>query len=423
MPVKALADTAEKTYIRQGYKGIKYAIDAGADIIVCAWGQSHISADESAILQEAEKKGVVVVASVGNFPEEQEQYPAAHGSVLAVAAHNLKNKKINISNFGAFVDLCAPGKDILSAGVNSATNQVMRDGTSAAASVVAGAAALVRVQHPSYMAKRVRACLKSSAKTIDPVNSNFAAKLGAGKLDIQAAVKCSLFGDNTPKVTRHINPQGYLRSHGTRRRSAAWTIAPHGVFKGLRFELFSLEGNPGKGTLKFFSSDAKDAKLLASHPLSTFPEGVYIPGTTAHVIFEPTKRTRRLDWVLAYTAEPIKFSKMYCGDTVNLNEEGTLEDGSGAESYAQNSDCKWLITAPKGKVIHIEFTEFDTEARRDLLYFFNGAGTHEKIMAVFSGPAIPPKLTTWGNRVLVWFVTDGKTHGSGWKAKYSFRDP
>ncbi len=125
---------------------------------------------------------------------------------------------------------------------------------------------------------------------------------------------------------------------------------------------------------------------------------------------------------MEYRAEPINFSCLYCRDTVHLDAEGTFEDGSGPNDYSFNSDCKWLITAPEGKVIHIKFTEFQTEARTDLLYFFNGAGTHEKIMAIYSGPEIPPEMTTWTNQVLVWFVTDGKNQEKGWKAQYRFKD-
>ena len=66
---------------------------------------------------------------------------------------------------------------------------------------------------------------------------------------------------------------------------------------------------------------------------------------------------------------------------------------------------------------------FATEAKTDWVYFFNGSGTHEKIMAIFSGPNIPPEITTWRNQVLVWFVTDGKNQGKGWKAEYRFQDP
>jgi len=45
------------------------------------------------------------------------------------------------------------------------------------------------------------------------------------------------------------------------------------------------------------------------------------------------------------------------------------------------------------------------------------------VMARFTGPALPPTLTTWRNQVLVWFVTNGDAEGQGWTATYRFRDP
>ena len=104
--------------------------------------------------------------------------------------------------------------------------------------------------------------------------------------------------------------------------------------------------------------------------------------------------------------------------------EGTLADGSGSEHYSAFTDCRWLITAPEGKVIHFQFDEFDTEARTDSIYFFNGSRTlQEELMAVFTGRNIPPELTTWSNQVLVWFVTDGHNQGRGWRTEYRFQDP
>jgi len=46
----------------------------------------------------------------------------------------------------------------------------------------------------------------------------------------------------------------------------------------------------------------------------------------------------------------------------------------------------------------------------------------QEIVTIFSGPNIPPELTTWRNQVLVWFGTDGKNQGKGWKAQYRFQD-
>ena len=139
--------------------------------------------------------------------------------------------------------------------------------------------------------------------------------------------------------------------------------------------------------------------------------------------FAPVEVSRVRWRALDSMAEPIDFSRLYCSGTRRLDAEGEIADGSGPEPYSANSDCKWLITAPEGKVVHFEFGEFDTEARVDQVLFFDGAGTHERIMAAFSGPALPPELTTWRNRVLVWFVTDGEREGQGWRATVRFRDP
>jgi hypothetical protein len=43
-------------------------------------------------------------------------------------------------------------------------------------------------------------------------------------------------------------------------------------------------------------------------------------------------------------------------------------------------------------------------------------------MAILSGPNIPPKLTTWENKVLVWFVTNDANQGQWWQGEFSFMD-
>jgi len=422
IPVKCLADRAATTYLKDAYKGIEYAIQAGSDIIICAWGVAFISPDESKILQQAHEKGILIVASAGNFPEGKEQYPAAHESVLAVTALNQENEKISNSNFGHFVDLSAPGENIVSTSVRSDTDYEKREGTSQAAAMVAAAAAIVKLHHPSYSWERVKACLKSSAEAIDQINPQYSAKLGAGKLNIEGALECGIFSQNTKDENQLINPQGYLYFYHPKAKQATWSIKPQGTFKGLRFKPLSVKGKTGKGSLNFYADPSPGSELLGRYSLTNLPDNIYVPGTTAYVTFEPRGAGNQLEWFMEYRAEPIDFSTLYCQGTTYLDVEGTFEDGSGPNNYSPNSDCKWLITAPEGKVIHIKFTEFDTEGKVDLLYFFNGAGTNEPIMAIFSGPDIPPELTTWGNQVLVWFVTDGANQGKGWKAVYRFQD-
>jgi len=423
MPVKALSDGADRPYIKDGYEGIEYAIRAGADIIVCAWGVGHISPEQERILQEAHDRGVLVVASVGNFPEGREQYPAAHHSVIAVAALDRDDKKTERSNFGVFVNLSAPGIDISSTGATSDTAYEVREGTSQAAAIVAGAAAVVKLQHPTYSTEQVTACLKQSAVNIEGVNTRFNAKLGAGKLNVGAAVECPLFDPNAAPLRELSNPQGYLRLIPIGKAPTTWAIRLSGPINGLRFMPRNTEGDAGQSTISFFREDSGQPSVTESLLLSQFREEAFVPGSTAYVAVGTEGSDADFNWLVEYRAEPIDLSTLYCRDTVHLYEEGTIEDCSGADEYSYDSDCKWLIRAPEGKVVEFKFIELDTQPRADFIYFFDGSGTHEDIMAILSGSKIPPAFTTWSNEVLVWFVTDGDVQGKGWKAEYRFLDP
>ena len=423
LPVKSLSDRAQQTYLKDGYRGIEYAIKAGADIIIASWGVGHLASDEAKILRDAEDRGVLIVASAGNFPEQREQFPAAYDPVLAIAALDRNNNKIEKSNYGQFIDLSAPGIDIRSTSVLDDISYEMREGTSVAAPMVAAAAAIVKLQYPAYSWQQITACLKSSAEPLEINEYQYSGKLGAGKLNIAAAVRCELFREESRNGKQLIHPQGYLNLNSSKNKSAKWMIQPSGEFKGIRFKPLSLRGNTGESRLNFYANDDDDASLIAAYRLADLPESIYVPGNTAYVTLESKNASQKDEGLIEYRVETIDFSMQYCSDTEYLDIEGVFEDGSGTKNYALNSDCKWLITAPAGKVIEIKFTEFDTEAKTDLVYFFNGAGTHEKIMAIFSGPNIPPELTTWKNQVLVWFVTDGKDQGSGWKAEFRFLEP
>lgn len=421
MPVKSLADEADKSYLSDGYKGIQYAMQAGADIILCAWSVGNISSDQSAILEEAHRRGIVIVASAGNFPEDRKQYPAAHPTVIAVAGSNQKGELSEKSNYGQFVDLSAPGINIQGASSLSDSGYALKDGTSFSTAMVATAAALVRWQHPSFSARQVEACLKSSADVQEIHNPLHTGKTGAGRLNIGQAVKCEILTGQMKQKNPINHPQGFLHLYSPESKTISWTIQPKGQFKGIRFRPVSNQNNTGQGVLSFYSDDSGESKFIESYPLSNPPETVYVAGGQAHVVLETDMINPKLDGLVGYEVETIDHRNLYCQGTQKLTVEGILEDGSGAENYSMESNCKWLITAPRGKVIHFKFTEFDTEAQADWLYFFNGEKTNEKTMAGFSGPDIPPEFTSWRNKVLVWFVTDSKNQGKGWKAEYRFQ--
>lgn len=426
LPVKSLEDDAPRPYLKSGYQGIEYAIDAGADVILTAWGEPNLTTRNRTILERARERGILVIASSGNAFSEIPQYPAAFPSVISVTAIAEDGARINASSYGGFVDLLAPGVDMSSTSSRSDTGSEARGGTSVAAAVVAGAAAILKVQYPMESPVETTARLKKNARPAEGWQRGEilqAGKLGAGLIDLDAAVKWSLQAE--PRQSNHIlrTHQGYLARYLPYDQPVLWRIRPEGEVKGFWFEIGELSGTPGESRLQLFQPQSELSKPFLDVRLRDWNERLFIPGPHVMAILLPDPEQPGFQLLMEYASEPIQQSTLFCGGTTTINQEGIIEDGSGDQMYSPQSDCKWLITAPPGMVIHLQFLEFNTEANTDWLYFFDGSGTHEPIMAAYSGTSIPPELTTWRNQVLIWFVTNESRQGSGWKAQVRFINP
>ena len=242
---------AERPYVREGFSGIRYAIDAGADIIVAAWGVNQLTHEQAGILRDAAERGVLIVASSGNIPQELEQYPAAYRPVLAVAALDPQGREAEFTGYGQFVDIAGPGTGIVSADVLSDTAYKTLEGTSYATAIAGAAAALVRAEHPAMTALQVEACLKSAADALDRVPLELAGKLGAGRLNIGAAIDCALLRQAPQPAQRLTAPKGFLHLRTASDQGAEWVIEPPGEFKGIRFWPSVTGVDAGRGGLQF----------------------------------------------------------------------------------------------------------------------------------------------------------------------------
>jgi len=88
-----------------------------------------------------EELGLVVVAAAGNDGREEKRYPAAYPSVIGVGAVDRDGRLFRASNRGAWVELYAPGVEVLSTVPGSAF--AFGSGTSLAAAHVTGSLAVL----------------------------------------------------------------------------------------------------------------------------------------------------------------------------------------------------------------------------------------------------------------------------------------
>lgn len=417
LPVKALSDVADKTYIKDGYEGIKYALTQNPDIIVCAWSGGTFDAKYQSIFTEATSKGIAIFGSAGNFYNEQVDPPASLPSVYAVAAVDSNMRKLPNSNYGKKIDLSAPG-DLVYAPHPIADNaNSFVEGTSASVALVAGAAAILKVLKPKATPNELIAALKNTATPVDGANVSYAGKLGAGVPKVWPAVDYLLNPKARDEYFDSTRPEGSIVIDANTSRQQ-WQVQAQGGVKGVWFYLGTRPKQTSKGELRIYQSDS----IVTSSLVGEFKGSQFVAGGSAKIEYMGKRGKEPL--VINYEIEPIDSSILFCSENVNITEpEGVITDGSGPEHYANNCNCKWIITAPEGKHIRLEFDQFDTQAKIDFVRLFAGDATlQETALAMFSGPDKPPVIISPTNQVLVWFVTDGAETGQGWRLQYYFTD-
>jgi subtilisin family serine protease len=179
--------------------GIDWAVQHGAKVISLSIGDAVGSDKERAAIQRAIAADVVVVAAVGNKPEDHDViYPAAYPGVLAVGAIDEAGKASSVSVTGDKVAIAAPGTNLV--GCDISNGYVNGTGTSGATAIVAGAAALVRSKYPSMSAAEVVHRLTATAKDAGPPGRDD--QYGYGILNLVGALTA-----NVPPATATTSVQ------------------------------------------------------------------------------------------------------------------------------------------------------------------------------------------------------------------------
>lgn len=415
MPVKVLSDRTNSTYLKDGYKGIKYAMDNGANIISLAWSGGNPGDEELKIIQEAQKKGILIIASAGNFNEEKILNPAQIPGVLAVTGINRSQLKEVHSNYGMRADLSAPAESVLGAHPEKDNAFIKENGTSASAALVAGCAAILLSIDKKLSINDLKEALLNTATPFEKTFSKYGGKMGSGIVNLEKAL------DYISELSNKSNSYSPLRSKGSividsHSTLTKWEIAPAGSYSGFYLEPdISNIKKPEKHLFQIILNDS----VWAEYKLSNFPRQLFVPSPSLTLGINNSLKKKEL-FKIAYQGKTIDSTKLYCNELQYLSEEtGSVNDGSGEFNYANNCSCRWLITVPEGKRIKFTFDRIDTQANVDFVYLVDGqTAIPENFIAKFSGQKQPPIVYSRSNVVLVWFVTDKTSTGQGWQFHY-----
>jgi subtilisin family serine protease len=168
--------------------GVYYAVRHGARVINLSLGSQRPSGYQRAAIAYAISHGVVVVASAGNSGTSGSfapyVYPASFTGVIAVAAVTASGARAPFSEQNSSVVISAPGVNVVGAGPKGQYTRA--DGTSPAAAIVSGVAALILARYPGLSPALVEQAIVSSAS--QPPAGGYSVRAGFGEVNAAAAL-------------------------------------------------------------------------------------------------------------------------------------------------------------------------------------------------------------------------------------------
>jgi len=164
-------------------KGLDWAAGRNARIVNMSFaGPADAMLRE--MLVKAYQRGMVLIAAVGNAgPRSPPLYPAAYREVIGVTAIGADDRLLPLANRGRQVSFAAPGVDVIADAPDD--NYQLTTGTSVAAALASGVAALVLARDPTLSPAGVRHIMVRSARHIAGKRDD----IGAGEIDALAALE------------------------------------------------------------------------------------------------------------------------------------------------------------------------------------------------------------------------------------------
>lgn len=330
-------------------KAIDWALQRGADLINISICFRAYSVTLDGACRDAAGMGVLVVAAAGNENQgDFAVYPAAHDGVLGVGAVDASGARASWSNYSGacstLVDLVAPGDKIFSTIPNGQYNGIYGSGTSFAAPLVTGVAALLKSRHHEQSGGALRQHLLATA---NPVAAGFKPQGGAGAGLLSAARALATPMQPALSIARVAVDDAKAYS--------ALNNADGRLQKGETVRLVVHLKNSGADALASAGEMAVAATLTTTDTLVTLSDrraqwGAILSGQTRPA----TDGFTSVTLAAASPAHPIAFQLHYSTDGQTTQ---TLNFEAPAETYAippniiganttWGAESTWLITQP-----------------------------------------------------------------------------
>lgn len=147
-------------------QAILYAAENGAEVINISWGDYVESTLISDAIDMASSMGAIICASAGNDSTGSRIYPAAsdNPAIIAVGATDRYDNRAIFSNYGNWIHVSAPGRDIYSTKPGNTYGSL--SGTSMATPHVSALAAMIISAFPGISPLEVKARIMNSADVL-----------------------------------------------------------------------------------------------------------------------------------------------------------------------------------------------------------------------------------------------------------------
>ena len=378
MGVSCPGTDASGQEVRNGFAGVSWAAENGADVISISWGNYTIAETDRAIIQACIDKGIVVVAAAGNNGyKDNPMYPAYLPGVISVAAVNDNKQLSSFSNYGSWVTVAAPGGYVIKNNAESkicilsstyCTSQNYRlngysefngmyydgmYGTSMATPIVSGLCGLLLSANPGLSPYLMREVLMASAQALDKGNNKDICP-GSGVIDAAAAL---LLQEKNVAL-----PGSFDARRVNRQIELSWE-APQTNNEVSRYQIFLDNA---------FLTEVESSQLNFTHELTTNQETLYRFGVRALYANGDTSLRACADIFV-----PVLYNLEVA---VQPEGCGTI---SGTGAYPLNQTVSLVAHATKGCTF-TRWTEGSTVLGRDSVLDYTLAYNAE-IRAIFSG--------------------------------------